>query len=579
MSLSTSYFSTPPTANVNTYIGGIPASIVAPDSGRERLQAYDNIYDTNSATQQQLTTLQNQVLDLRNQVVRLQYAKATQSITESSNWIANGDCSQFTLPQPVVGTVNAGPNNTGFILQGRAIPIMDRWYHVIEGSGLNVSNLRMEAKQVNLTSYITGTPPFGTFPSSTIKGLSVKWLNPTNGNACFALETVNKDKYGGMLGVQHIIPNVREFMNKTYTLGFWIYSSKLTKCFVRVLRQYNTTQKGGASLDLVKLTSVDLNGNGWKYVTMPVVFPALSGDKTITEGQHGCVIQIGPLYYRWNRDVITNTVTSNTYGSPDVFTSTTPGVEFVLAEIQLRSDTTSLDGTGFPTNLREEERTLKYVTYVAPQKPTTLSLPVWTPTTLALGQIRNLDGYNQEYHFQLKYASRLLTLPSMIIWGFKTTTSGLGKCGIRWNSRSDIYNSDNSSPQLWGNINAGGLDIQCLYYYAAKDPSSNNILYNQGKIDNMRLYGSWCNANNGVQIVSFSEGEMIFKNQANTSDFGGGAETGGLPGYTALITNRTVDCGWFTCIVAECDVGAYNSQLEVLGWVDFSFSAPTTLPL
>lgn len=579
MSLSSSYFSTPPTANVNTYIGGIPSSIVSADRGRELLQSYDNIYDTNSATQQQLTTLQNQVMDLRAQILQLQYAKATQTVSEALNWIANGDCSQFTLPQPVVGTVNAGANNTGFILQGRAIPIMDRWYHVIEGSGLNASNLRMEAKQVNLTSYITGTPPFGTFPSSTIKGLSVKWFNPTNANACFALETSNTAKYGGLLGVQHIIPNVREFMSRTYTLGFWIYSSKLTKCFVRVLRQYNTTQKGGGSLDSVMVTSVDLKGNGWKYVTMPVVFPALSGGKTITEGQHGCVIQIGPLYYRWYYNALTSTVTSNTYGSPDVFTSTTPGVEFVLAEIQLRSDTTSLDGTGFPTNLREEERTLKYVTYVAPQKPTTLSLPVNTPTTLALGQIRNLDGYNQEYHFPLKYASRLLTLPSMIIWGFKTSTSGLGQCGIRWNSRSDIYNSDNSSPQLWGSINAGGLDMQCLYYYAAKDPSNNLILYNQSKIDNMRGYGSWCNAKNGVQIVSFSEGEMIFKNQANTLHFQGGADTGGLPGYTALITNRTVDCGWFTCIVAECDVGTYNSQLEVLGYVDFSWTAPTTLPL
>ena len=169
MSLSTSYFSTPPTANVNTYIGGIPSSIVSADGGRERLQAYDNIYDTNSATQQQLITLQNQVLDLRRQILQLQYAKASQTVSDSPNWIANGDCSQFTLPQPVVGTCNAGANNYGFILNGRAIPIMDRWYHVMEGAGLNASNVRMEAKQVNLTSYITGSPPFGTYPSSTAK--------------------------------------------------------------------------------------------------------------------------------------------------------------------------------------------------------------------------------------------------------------------------------------------------------------------------------------------------------------------------------------------------------------------------
>jgi hypothetical protein len=360
---------------VNTYIGGIPSSIVSADGGRERLQAYDNIYDTNSATQQQLITLQNQVLDLRRQILQLQYAKASQTVSDAPNWIANGDCSQFTLPQPVVGTCNAGANNYGFILNGRAIPIMDRWYHVMEGAGLNASNVRMEAKQVDLTSYITGSPPFGTYPSSTAKGLSLKWSNPTNSNAMISLETVNTARYGGLIGAQHIIPNIRSFVNKSYILGFWIYSSKAAKGFVRVLRQYNTTQKGGASLDTVFISSFDCVNSGWKYVTFQINFAGLSGGKTLTEDQHGCVIQIGPLFYKWSAPggILSQTI----YGHHDPFLGiiTTPGLEFVLAEIQLRSDTTLLDGTGFPTNLREDERTLKYVTYASTQKPSTMNLP------------------------------------------------------------------------------------------------------------------------------------------------------------------------------------------------------------
>jgi len=579
MSLSTSYFSTPPTANVNTYIGGIPSSIVSADGGRERLQAFDNIYDTNSATQQQLTTLQNQVADLRNQIVQLQYAKSSQTIAEADNWIANGDCSQFTLPQPVVGTVNAGVNNTGFILQGRCTPIMDRWYHVFEGSGFNASNLKMEAKQVNLTSYISGTPPFGTFPSSTTKGLSVKWYNPTNTNACFTLETSNTAKYGGVVGIQHVIPNVREFMNKTYTLGFWIYSSKLGKGYVRVLRQYNTTQKGGVSLDFVKMSNFNVVASGWQYITMPIVFPALNVSKTLTEGQHGCVIQIGPAYYKWDFNVGTQITTTAVYGTPEFFTVTSPGVEFVLAEIQLRSDLPSLNGTGFPSNIREEERTLKYVTYVSPQKPSTMRLPNSAAVTLSLGQMRNLDEFNQEYLFPLRFASRLVSLPSMIIWGFMDNSSYYGQVGIRWNNTTNVYNSDNSCPDRWGAINASGLDMKNLFYYVEKGSLDNKIVYSQPRMDTMRAFGAYANAKNGVQIISFSENEMIFKTRVNMSDYNDGAYSGGLPGYTSLITNRTSDTGWFTCIVAECDIGSYGNSSEILGYVDFTVTAPTTLPL
>ena len=575
MSLSTSYFSTPPTANVNTYIGGIPSSIVSADSGRELLQSYDNIYDTNSATQQQMRTLQNQVLDLRNQVLQLQYAKASQTVSEASNWIANGDCSQFTLPQPVVGTVNAGVNNAGFILNGRAVPIMDRWYHVMEGAGLNASNVRMEAKQANLTSYITGSPPFGTFPSSTAKGLSVKWSNPTNTNPIVNFETSNTNRYGGLIGVQHIIPNIRSFVSTSYILGFWIYSSKSTKGFVRVMRQYNTTQKGGASLDTVSLSSFDTLGSGWKYVTVQINFPALTTDKTLTEDQHGCVIQIGPLYYKWSTHVLTGVLNQTIYGSPDPFIIGTPGVEFVLAEIQLRSDTAVLDGSGFPTNIREDERTLKYVTYVAPAKPSTLSLSSYNPVTISLGFMRYWSEFLQDYYFPLRFSSRLVSRPSMIFYCFKTPSEqGIG---MRWDNTSNVYNSGNSSVDMWDTIRPSGLDMLNTFYYMQKSSGAASE-YDITRCNNMRQSGGNANCSDGVQITSLSESEMVFKTRVTMTQYDAYAYTGGQPGYTSLIINRTTDYGWFAAIVPECDTGAYGNQTECLSYVDFSWSAPTTLP-
>lgn len=568
MSLSTSFFQTPPTNNVNTYIGGIPASIVAPDSGREILQSYDNIYDTNSAVQQQLRTVQNQLVDLRNQILSLQYSKSSQVIADAVNWIANGDCSQFTLSQPVVGTCNAGANNKGFILNGRAIPIMDRWYHVMEGAGFNCTNLKMEAKQVNILSYISGTPAYGTYPVTTNKALSVKWYNPTNTTKCFTPETSNNDRYGGMIAVQHIIPNINAFVSTTFRLGFWIYASKSSKGYVRILRQYNTTQKGGTSLDMIKIQSFDV-GPSWTYVTMSITFPVLTSGKTLNLEQSGCVVQIGPAYYNW--------VKNSTYGSMEPFTTSTPGIEFVIAEVQMRSDVASLNGLSFPTNLREDERTLKYVTYVAPAKPSTLSLSSYNPVTISLGFMRYWTEFLQDYYFPLRFSSRLVSRPSMIFYCFKAPSEqGIG---MRWNNTSNVYNSDNSSVDMWDTIRPSGLDMLNTFYYMQKSSGGAASEYDIYRCNDMRQSGGNANCSDGVQITSLSESEMIFKTRVSMVQYDDYAFTGGQPGYTSLIINRTTDYGWFAAIVPECDTGAYGNQTQVLSWIDFSFTAPTSLPL
>ena len=71
--------------------------------------------------------------------------------------IANGDCSQYTQQQPTLMTCNAVANNVGYIMQGRAVPIQDRWYNVAELAGANPVNLKCEFRRVLLSSYINPT--------------------------------------------------------------------------------------------------------------------------------------------------------------------------------------------------------------------------------------------------------------------------------------------------------------------------------------------------------------------------------------------------------------------------------------
>ena len=577
MSLSTSFFQTPPTNNVNTYIGGIPASIVAPDSGREILQSYDNIYDTNSAVQQQLRTVQNQLVDLRNQILSLQYSKSSQVIADAVNWIANGDCSQFTLSQPVVGTCNAGANNKGFILNGRAIPIMDRWYHVMEGAGFNCTNLRMEAKQVNILSYISGTPAYGTYPVTTNKALSVKWYNPTNTTKCFTPETSNHNRYGGMIAVQHIIPNINAFVSTSYQLGFWIYASKATKGYVRVLRQYNTSQKGGTSLDFIHIQSFDV-GTSWTYVTMTITFPPLTAGKTLTPDQNGCVIQIGPAYYNWTAEPESGIfVSSNTYGSMEPFTTSTPGIEFVIAEVQMRSDVLGLDGLSFPTNIREDERTLKYVTYVAPEKPQTMNIAAYNPIVLATGECKFKTMHQVDAHFSLNYATRLIKTPNIIIWGYKNATAQ--ECRIRWTNNTQSWNVGATRYDMWETVIATGFDVNMVPYLLIKEGDPDLFIDLEATMLTRDWYG---NLQRGLTIPSITESSMILKATVDYADFGATASSlyysRGIPVYTSMITNRLGEVGWFTCIVKECDTGDLNNQSEVLSYVDFSFTAPTSLP-
>ena len=94
--------------------GGIPSSIIAYSGDRARYQTYDGIYDISTTTSQQIQTLQNQIVALQTSVQSLQQSTISQIIGTNPNLLANGNCEQFTLNQPVIGTYRAGGSNEDF---------------------------------------------------------------------------------------------------------------------------------------------------------------------------------------------------------------------------------------------------------------------------------------------------------------------------------------------------------------------------------------------------------------------------------------------------------------------------------
>jgi len=552
------------------YFGGIPSSIISYSTDRGRYQAYDGIYDTTSNTTQQFTTLQNQITTLSNKIGELQVSKSSQSITESPNLIANGDCSQFTLAYPVIGD-SGGSGKTYLVIQGRSIPIMDRWYHTAELAGLNPNNLRFECSRVDISSYVGGGPIYGTYPSLTTYGMLCKWRNRTGASApiFLALEHVsptNYSKSGGMIAIQHCIPNVKQFVNNTYNLGFWLYSSKATYGYINIMRQYNWNEgvdaakyDTDASLERIKIETIKL-GMGWNYINTTFNVSSLSVSKTIVEDKNGLVIQIGPCYYRWYSP------TSYTmYGSADIFLSNSPELQFVFAELQLRSDTIP-SKNNFPVNMREEERTLPYVNYCSSLKPTSITASsnpngiqvLGTGTPYGIGA---LDPSTTTYAaiIPLLYASRMKACPRFIY--YSAIDYSTGSRTIK-NFYYDTNQASSDSSSFYTFTIYGSTGMQIDTYCVSGNGSLNTV-----------------NANvmpTNSQMISISENKAWFK-------FSTSVNTGAYVIPTASIfktaSNNTTVWGWFTFIVPESHYGSQNPYAkDFLEYVDYSYTALTSRP-
>jgi len=552
------------------YFGGIPSSIISYSSDRGRYQAYDGIYDTTSNTTQQYTTLQNQITSLSNKIVALQIAKSSQSITESPNLIANGDCSQFSLAYPVIGD-SGGSGKTGLVIQGKSIPIMDRWYHTAELAGVNPNNLRFECSRVDISSYVGGGAIYGTYPSLTTYGMLCKWYNRTGASAptFLALEHVSPTDYsksGGMIAIQHCIPNVKQFVNNTFQLGFWLYSSKATYGYINIMRQYNWNQGGDdskyktdASLERIKIETIKLE-MGWNYINTSFTVSSLSVSKTIVEDKNGLVIQIGPCYYRWYSP------TSHVmYGSADIFLSNSPELQFVFAELQLRSDTfPSKDN--FPVNIREEERTLPYVNYCSSLKPTRITTSSNPNGIQVLGTgtpyvIGTLDPSTTTYAavIPLLYASKMKACPKYIYY-----------------NTIDYSTNSRTFKNFFYETNQATSDSSTYYTFAANASSGMQVdTYCVSASGAVNIVDSNVMPTNS-QMISISENNAWFK-------FSKSINSGAYVIPTASIfktaSNSTTVWGWFTFIVPESHYGNQNTYAkDFLTYVDYIFTALTSRP-
>jgi hypothetical protein len=388
-----------------------------------------------------------------------------------------------------------------------------------------------------------------------------------------------------MLAVQHIIPNVRSFVNATATLGFWVYSSKNTKGYVRVLRQYNMTQKGATPLQPIFIQSFDTLVGTWKYITMSIPFGALDVSKTIVDNEDGVVIQIGPCYYRWSFSVITGTFSKTEFGSTEPFTSTTPGVEFVLAEIQFRTDTPSLSGGSFPTNLREEERTLKYTSYIATQKPQTRIYAPNSPIVLNTGSARYTPAgpAEVETNYYLPLSSRMITRPKMIYWGAQQSSTG-GVITINWTSGGGgSFNSGSTRPDMWGTVSTPSLDVNAFLLSLRVTDAGLPVFCNLHSANFNAAFPVTINISKSMRISSITESGIVFTGVIDLDDMSPGTYYNeivqrGVPVDIHLVVNRSTDWGYFTAIVPECDMGLYSNQTEILSSVDTNNTAPTSLP-
>lgn len=546
------------------YFGGIPSSIISYSSDRGRYQAYDGIYDVTTTTSQQLTTLQNQIAVMQNQISNLQNTRISQILSSNPNLIVNGDCSQYTQQQPTLMTCNAAANNVGYIMQGRAVPIQDRWYNVAELAGVNPVYLKCEFRRVLLSSYINPIAEYGTFPFIGKYGMSVKWINATGASSdMFTLEHTkssgrNVNKGGAMMAVQHMIPDVTLTANQPYSLGFWLYSSYTGAGYVRILRQYNSSVSGGGWTNtghcLQQLLLQQFNvASGWNYITASVATTALRPDLTVS-GLNGLVVQIGPFYYTWKEGT---PVQSELYGSVPTGASS---FEWVLTEIQLRTDTISAKNN-FPINLRERENCLPYICATSPSR--ILSYPACSTYDRALsGNVTHT--YSFFFRANIDLPVLMKEAPTYLIWQDTQV-----KIGAMFMNNDLLKNQGDVYRPHWGGLNLYGL-------VNTFDVLKVTIVGAQNRMDTTPLDPDFNSPADRIEVVHVTESgfEMSFFRTyvMNTTAHYDLAIPEGVYLYSDIGTQ-----GKFVALVQEVHMGK-NDYTETLSYVDFSWTAITSRP-
>lgn len=549
--------------------GGIPSSIIAYSGDRARYQTYDGIYDIQTTTSQQIQTLQNQIVALQTSVQSLQQSTISQIIGTNPNLLANGNCEQFTLNQPIIGTCRAGGSNEDFVIQGKCIPIFDRWYHVAELSGVNASNFKLTVNQIKLKDYISGGAAYDEAPRICTKGVTLNWA-ATTGNVTLTPEHTKTppdyNKFGALLGIQHLVPDVTLTVGKTYSLGFWVKSSYNGSGFIRVLRQYSTNKGGGNSLTANALERVYLNRfdflSGWNYIQQTFSTSASLNGNSIS-GINGLVVQIGPFHYTWTSS--TNYTITGT-----ILPGYATNFEWVLTEIQLRQDTVAAKNN-FPYNLREYENTREYICATAPE-PASLGPVINTLTNRTFNSSKQQFTFNQT--IDVKFPNSLKQTPDLIIWNAKRNGSFptlRGVVATFFNEPIGTQKAQSSTNKFSFNTfdvdnaaNTMNIYEDTAKMYISAGPRNDYTFVvlatrttNYWEIPTISKSNFIINRNATFEISDATPAELYFKN----------------------CFLYPLKSGQFVAIVAEADLGKLDpSSNDWTDYVDYTYSAITSIP-
>lgn len=434
------------------YIDGFPAALI--QAGTARAQG---LYQTASTIDQDLSDLRTLIQNIQDSYTVLdQRLTDTTSSLQSNitvattgggvdnhiNLIGNGDFSQNSFSNGFVAwskrdTPTQPEIPHGFIAQQRALPMIDRWYHVAEINTLAAKNFKAQATQVSVTPTTTG-------PQTATTALNVRWTATTTGTA-LKLPLTNTSYWHGIVGIQQRIPDVTRFQTGTISIAFWSKATHVKSFAVVLKRQYSATSSfpgGPTGTNLAKAwiqPNMEYIGSytfqsslDWTQQSCKFVLPTFNNSLTIDPLRNGLVIQICPLYYAsYMRD--DGTVDTFKLCGDDMCTGASMDIDLTLTEVQVQQTDLSLQGQPFPQRADEGSFTRPYIQTIqlAPDPYNTSSKIGWGyGRTTKIGTNLDNDGKNWIANkFILNFPDTFVRKPTNIVISAYNTDNNAYRIG------------------------------------------------------------------------------------------------------------------------------------------------------
>lgn len=533
------------------YFNYVPSSIIGYQPQRGQISSYAGIFDAGPSIdvglQEQISSLSGEITTLRST-----FTEAQGTNSSSPNLIANGDFSQFTLGHKIILRAAPTASTDGFMLQTRAHPIADRWFLVSQFAGCSVSDLRLDVSRVGLTS--------GDDPKMSSTALQIDYISGTiTSNYGTGTQNVS-GRHGAMQAIECRLPNVRQFIDRSMNLCFWVYSNQIRKGFIRVERVYNHSRSSSTRPEPTGFEKVGLEefsmSVGWNFISRPITFsptlhPTMSS--SIDEINNGLMIQVGTFYHCWDNTGIM------TYG--DLPSS---GLQLKFAEMQL----SPMAGMyTYPLNVDENLRTEPYVNRCSPIHPndiiSTATATVGT-NTIALSTTKR-DSVGNLTDFLLSYHSAMKRRPNRCIYRYWNISTQSVKTGFVFPMINKLASTTITSSDTNTVYNAfDPFDFRGLLLRTALYDSTSSWSYVSDLAAGTNDSGLSLGVNNPIQaVVGYLGSSTQFPFRVWTYNLTASKLSGStryLPGACSLQTNEYgYDMfGWFTFIVDEIDLGTDN---------------------